>query len=64
LSLDRIFIGGAFEAASDGPTVDVTHPATEQVVGTVPQAPDDDVDRAFAAAAVANPGPPDPLATR
>ncbi|GAA3071181.1 NAD-dependent succinate-semialdehyde dehydrogenase [Pseudonocardia yunnanensis] len=48
---DQLFIGGEWRDASDGRTIDVVDPATEQVVATVPDASDADVDAVLAAAA-------------
>src|SRR5437764_2902117 len=47
---DRIYIGGAWVASSGTTTIDVVNPATEEVVGRVPQGSAEDVDRAVAAA--------------
>ncbi|TDD23984.1 NAD-dependent succinate-semialdehyde dehydrogenase [Kribbella turkmenica] len=46
-----MFIGGAWREASDGRTIDVLDPATEQLVAQVPNASDADLDDALAAAA-------------
>ncbi|MEI8411075.1 MULTISPECIES: NAD-dependent succinate-semialdehyde dehydrogenase [unclassified Kribbella] len=46
-----MFIGGAWREASDGRTIDVLNPATEEVVAQVPNASDADLDDALAAAA-------------
>lgn len=46
-----MFIGGVWREASDGRTIDVLNPATEQVVAQVPNASDADLDDALAAAA-------------
>jgi len=46
-----MFIGGAWREASDGRTIDVLNPATEEVVAQVPNASDSDLDDALAAAA-------------
>jgi succinate-semialdehyde dehydrogenase/glutarate-semialdehyde dehydrogenase len=48
---DQLFIGGEWRDASDGRTIDVFDPATEQVVATVPDASDADLDAVLAAAA-------------
>ncbi|GAA1170463.1 NAD-dependent succinate-semialdehyde dehydrogenase [Pseudonocardia alaniniphila] len=47
---DQLFIGGEWRDASDGRTIDVLDPATEQVVATVPDASDADLDAVLAAA--------------
>ena len=46
-----LFVDGAWRPASDGATDRVVDPATEQVIATVPDATDADVDAALAAAA-------------
>jgi succinate-semialdehyde dehydrogenase / glutarate-semialdehyde dehydrogenase len=48
---DQLFIGGSWRAASDGRTIDVLDPATEQVVARVPDASDADLDDVLDAAA-------------
>lgn len=53
--LRPMFIGGEWCAASDGATITSTNPATGEVLGAVPDATRDDVDRAVAAAAAAFP---------
>jgi aldehyde dehydrogenase (NAD+) len=47
---DSLYIGGNHEAPATGRTIDVVSPATEEVVGRVPEATEADVDRAVAAA--------------
>ncbi|GAA1576182.1 NAD-dependent succinate-semialdehyde dehydrogenase [Kribbella sancticallisti] len=46
-----MFIGGSWRQASDGRTIDVLNPATEEVVASVPNATDSDLDEALTAAA-------------
>jgi succinate-semialdehyde dehydrogenase/glutarate-semialdehyde dehydrogenase len=46
----RLLIGGEWRPASDGRTLDIVDPATEQVIGGVPHATAADVDDALAAA--------------
>ncbi|MFI7066683.1 aldehyde dehydrogenase family protein [Kribbella sp. NPDC050124] len=46
-----MFIGGVWREASDGRTIDVLNPATEEVVAQAPNASDADLDDALAAAA-------------
>lgn len=48
---DQLFIGGVWRDASDGRTIDVLDPATEQVVARVPDASDADLDDVLDAAA-------------
>ena len=48
--VDRMLIGGAWLPAGDGATVEVVDPATATVVGTVPRATTEDLDRALTAA--------------
>ena len=50
----NMLIGGALEGAAA--RFDVRNPATEQVIGSVPDASKDDLDRAIAAARAAFPG--------
>lgn len=45
-----MYIDGAWTAASDGATIDVIDPATEEVIDAVPSASAADLDRALAAA--------------
>ena len=47
---DRLFIGGDWVTPAGTGTIDVVNPATEAVVGTVPEASPGDMDRAVAAA--------------
>ena len=47
---DVLFIGGEWVAPAGGKTIEVISPATEEVVGVVPEASEADVDRAVAAA--------------
>jgi len=50
---EDLFIGGAFVAASSSARFTAINPATEQVIGTVPQGNAADVDRAVTAARAA-----------
>ena len=47
---NQLYIDGEWAPASDGATIDIVDPATEEAVDTVPQATADDLDRALAAA--------------
>jgi succinate-semialdehyde dehydrogenase/glutarate-semialdehyde dehydrogenase len=47
MALDRMLIDGTWCDASDGATIDVIDPATEERVGTVPSASAADLDRAL-----------------
>ncbi|NQD87806.1 aldehyde dehydrogenase family protein, partial [Paenarthrobacter sp. CM16] len=47
------FIGGNFVASTSNATVDVVHPATEEVITQVPAGTLEDVDAAVAAAVAA-----------
>src|SRR5437588_10438919 len=47
---DVLYIGGEWVAPASGKTIEVINPATEEVVGVVPEASEADVDRAVAAA--------------
>ncbi len=47
---DTLYIGGAWVAPDGGGTIDVVNPATEAVIGTIPEGTPADVDRAVAAA--------------
>lgn len=47
---DMIYIGGSWRPASTGRTIDVENPATEQIIGSVPEGDASDVDAAVAAA--------------
>ena len=49
-SYDRLFIGGAWVEPSSSSVIEVISPTTEEVVGTVPEAQEADVDRAVAVA--------------
>jgi 1-pyrroline dehydrogenase len=49
----RMFVGGEWTEASEGETVDVVNPATEEVIAQVPKGTPADVDRAVAAARAA-----------
>jgi aldehyde dehydrogenase (NAD+) len=49
-SYDRLFIGGEWVEPSSSSVFEVVSPTTEEVVGTVPEAQQADVDRAVAAA--------------
>ena len=49
-SYDQLFIGGEWVAPSSGQRIEVRSPATLEVVGTVPEAVEADVDAAVAAA--------------
>jgi aldehyde dehydrogenase (NAD+) len=47
---DRLYIGGEWVAPAGTGTIDVVSPHTEEVIGRVPEATPEDVDRAVAAA--------------
>ena len=47
---DALFIGGKWVASASGKTIDVINPYTEEVMGTVPEACETDIDAAVAAA--------------
>jgi betaine-aldehyde dehydrogenase len=47
---DKLFIGGKWEAPSGSSTIEVISPHSEELVGSVPEATEADVDRAVAAA--------------
>ena len=49
-------IAGAWVGADSGKTIDVTNPATGEVIGTVPNAGRAETERAIAAASEAFPG--------
>ncbi len=49
-SYDRLYIGGEWVAPSSSSTIEVISPTTEEVVATVPEGLDADIDRAVAAA--------------
>ena len=55
-SYDRLYVGGEWIAPLNGETIDVVNPYTEEVIGRVPAADADDVERAVAAARAAFPG--------
>ncbi|BDH55779.1 aldehyde dehydrogenase [Tsukamurella sp. PLM1] len=64
---DRLYIGGEWVSPSSTRTFDVINPATEEVVATVPEAVEADVDKAVAAARQAfdhGPWPRTPLEDR
>ncbi|GAA5077591.1 NAD-dependent succinate-semialdehyde dehydrogenase [Roseibacterium beibuensis] len=50
------FVGGAWIGADSGETIEVTNPATEEVIGTVPASGEAETMRAIDAAAAAFPG--------
>lgn len=52
----RMYVAGTWADAADGATVPVVDPATEETLGTVPDAHPDDLGRAVTAAADAAPG--------
>ena len=51
----ELYIGGQWVQPSDGETIEVVNPATERIVGRVPAAKKEDVDRAVLAAGEAFP---------
>jgi betaine-aldehyde dehydrogenase len=51
----QMYIGGQWADAADGARIPVVEPATEELLGTVPDAHPDDLDQAVAAAAEAAP---------
>ncbi len=53
---EKIFVDGEWVGADTGATIDVTNPATGDVIGTVPNAGDAETKRAIAAAEAAFPG--------
>lgn len=53
---EKIFVDGEWIGADTGATIDVTNPATGDVIGTVPNAGDAETKRAIAAAEAAFPG--------
>ena len=57
-SFDRLYIGGDWIEPSTSKTFEVVNPATEEVVGSAPEAAEADVDRAVAAARAAVDGGP------
>src|SRR3954468_2725238 len=52
---DRLYVGGEWVAPFSAETIDVVNPYTEEVIGRVPAADADDVERAVAAARAAFP---------
>jgi acyl-CoA reductase-like NAD-dependent aldehyde dehydrogenase len=58
------YINGEFRGASDGKTIDVVNPATEEVIAQVPASTKEDVDAAVAAARAAFEGPWSKLSPR
>ena len=53
---DQLYVGGEWVAPLAVETIDVVNPYTEEVIGRIPAAGADDVDRAVAAARAAFPG--------
>ncbi|MCA1822854.1 MAG: aldehyde dehydrogenase family protein [Frankia sp.] len=53
---DTIYVDGAWVASTGTASIDVVNPATEEVIGRIPEATAADVDRAVAAARAAFPG--------
>ena len=53
---EAMFVGGAFERPADGGTIDVRDKASGEIFATAGRAAEADVDRAVAAARVAQPG--------
>jgi succinate-semialdehyde dehydrogenase / glutarate-semialdehyde dehydrogenase len=51
----KLFIGGEWQDAASGKTFDVTNPATEEVIATIPNAGREDMERAIEAAVAAQP---------
>ena len=49
-SFDKLFIGGSWVAPATSATIEVTNPATKQVIATVPDGSPADMDAAIAAA--------------
>ena len=49
-SYDRFYIGGEWVAPAGSGLLEVTSPVTQEVIATVPEAVDEDIDRAVAAA--------------
>src|SRR5256714_7304717 len=47
---DKLYIGGEWVEPSSEATIDVVNPATEEVIGRIPEGTPEDVDRAVAAA--------------
>jgi acyl-CoA reductase-like NAD-dependent aldehyde dehydrogenase len=58
------YINGEFRPSSNGKTIDVINPATEEVIAQVPASTKDDVDAAVAAARAAFDGPWSKLSAR
>jgi len=50
---DKLYIGGEWVEPSSDKTIDVVNPATEEVIGRIPEGTPSDVDRAVAAARAA-----------
>src|SRR3954447_21057920 len=53
---ERLYVGGEWVTPLRAETIDVVNPYTEEVIGRVPAADADDVERAVAAARAAFPG--------
>jgi acyl-CoA reductase-like NAD-dependent aldehyde dehydrogenase len=53
LTRDKFYINGAWVAPAGSGSIDVVNPATEEVVGTIPEGTPEDADRAVAAARAA-----------
>ena len=49
-SYDRFYIGGEWVAPAGSGLLEVISPVTQEVIATVPEAVDEDIDRAVAAA--------------
>jgi acyl-CoA reductase-like NAD-dependent aldehyde dehydrogenase len=65
LERDRLYIGGEWTAPAKDGAIDVVNPATEEVIGRVPEGSPADVDRAVAAANAAfEPWSQTPMAER
>src|SRR4051794_2921187 len=50
---DKLYIGGEWVEPASDQTIDVVNPATEEVIGRIPEGTPEDVDRAVAAARAA-----------
>src|SRR5882672_3099919 len=50
---DKLYIGGEWVEPSGDGTIEVVNPATEEVIGRIPEGTPEDVDRAVAAARAA-----------
>src|SRR3954453_17071571 len=50
---DKLYIGGEWVEPATDQTIDVINPATEEVIGRIPEGSPEDVDRAVAAARAA-----------